>query len=76
MKKTYFKPKYVLLVPKDKGKYEQHLRRTGLFTRPEIEEAVSRVDMYLQINQDFPGYFDAVINTGELIAGRDFLWGN
>ncbi|NXB61377.1 LRGUK protein, partial [Struthidea cinerea] len=66
LKKTYFKPKYVLLVPKDKGKYEQHLRRTGLFTRPEIEEAVSRVDMYLQINQDFPGYFDAVINTDEL----------
>ncbi|KAM4782541.1 leucine-rich repeat and guanylate kinase domain-containing protein isoform 2-T2 [Cyanocitta cristata] len=66
LKKTYFKPKYILLVPKDKGKYEQHLRRTGLFSRPEIEEAVSRVDMYLQINQDFPGYFDAVINTDEL----------
>ncbi|XP_041908173.1 leucine-rich repeat and guanylate kinase domain-containing protein isoform X3 [Corvus kubaryi] len=66
LKKTYFKPKYILLVPKDKGKYEQHLRRTGLFSRPEIEEAVSRVDMYLQINQDLPGYFDAVINTDEL----------
>ncbi|NXM45703.1 LRGUK protein, partial [Gymnorhina tibicen] len=66
LKNTYFKPRYVLLVPKDKGKYEEHLRRTGLFTRPEIEEAVSRVDMYLQINQDFPGYFDAVINTDEL----------
>ncbi|XP_031962483.1 leucine-rich repeat and guanylate kinase domain-containing protein isoform X1 [Corvus moneduloides] len=66
LKKTYFKPKYILLIPKDKGKYEQHLRRTGLFSRPEIEEAVSRVDMYLQINQDLPGYFDAVINTDEL----------
>uniref|UniRef100_A0A8C3DPP1 Uncharacterized protein n=1 Tax=Corvus moneduloides TaxID=1196302 RepID=A0A8C3DPP1_CORMO len=66
LKKTYFKPKYILLIPKDKGKYEQHLRRTGLFSRPEIEEAVSRVDMYLQINQDLPGYFDAVINTAFL----------
>ncbi|NWU32794.1 LRGUK protein, partial [Dyaphorophyia castanea] len=66
LKNTYFKPRYVLLVPRDKGKYEEHLRRTGLFSRPEIEEAVSRVDMYLQINQDIPGYFDAVINTDEL----------
>ncbi|XP_066040601.1 leucine-rich repeat and guanylate kinase domain-containing protein [Chamaea fasciata] len=66
LKNTHFKPRYVLLVPMDKGKYEEHLRRTGLFSRPEIEEAVSRVDVYLQINQDFPGYFDAVINTDEL----------
>ncbi|NXE98667.1 LRGUK protein, partial [Menura novaehollandiae] len=66
LKNTYFKPRYVLLVPMDKGKYEEHLRRTGLFSRPEIEEAVSRVGTYLKINQDFPGYFDAVINTDEL----------
>ncbi|NXY16449.1 LRGUK protein, partial [Atrichornis clamosus] len=66
LKNTYFKPRYVLLVPMDKGKYEELLRRTGLFSRPEIEEAVSRVDMYLKINQDCPGYFDAVINTDEL----------
>ncbi|XP_063253205.1 leucine-rich repeat and guanylate kinase domain-containing protein isoform X2 [Prinia subflava] len=66
LKNTYFEPKYILLVPKDKGKYQEHLRRTGLFSRPEIEEAVSRVDMYLQINQDSPGYFDAVINTDDL----------
>ncbi|NWV15809.1 LRGUK protein, partial [Ptilonorhynchus violaceus] len=66
LKNTHFQPKYVLLVPKDKGKYEEHLRRTGLFSRPEIEKAVSRVDLYLQINQDFPGYFDAVINADDL----------
>uniref|UniRef100_U3KBC1 Leucine-rich repeat and guanylate kinase domain-containing protein n=2 Tax=Ficedula albicollis TaxID=59894 RepID=U3KBC1_FICAL len=66
LKNTHFKPRYILLVPKDKKKYEEHLRRTGLFSRAEIEEAVARVDMYLQINQDFPGYFHAVINTDEL----------
>ncbi|XP_062348520.1 leucine-rich repeat and guanylate kinase domain-containing protein [Cinclus cinclus] len=66
LKNTHFKPRYILLVPKDKGKYEEHLRRTGLFSRSEIEEAVSRVDMYFQINQDFPGYFHAVINTDDL----------
>lgn len=52
----------------NKVKYEGHLRRTGLFSRPEIEEAVSRVDMYIRISEDIPGYFDAVISTGELIS--------
>ncbi|XP_072774576.1 leucine-rich repeat and guanylate kinase domain-containing protein isoform X4 [Taeniopygia guttata] len=66
LKNTYFKPRYVLLVPKDKWKYGEHLRRTGLFSRAEIREAVARVDTYLQINQDFPGYFHAVIYTDEL----------
>ncbi|NWJ06189.1 LRGUK protein, partial [Crypturellus undulatus] len=66
LKNTYFEPRYILLIPMNKEKYEGHLRRKGLFSRPEIEEAVSRVDMYIQINQDLPGYFDAVINTDEL----------
>ncbi|NWX14572.1 LRGUK protein, partial [Aegotheles bennettii] len=66
LKKTYFKPRYILLVPMNKGKYEGHLRRKGLFSRAEIEEAVSRVDMYIKISEDFPGYFDGVVNTDEL----------
>ncbi|XP_026696797.1 leucine-rich repeat and guanylate kinase domain-containing protein [Athene cunicularia] len=65
LKNTYFKPRYILLVPMNKEKYEGHLRRKGLFSRPEIEEAVSRVNMYIKINQDFPGYFDAVVNTDD-----------
>uniref|UniRef100_A0A8C3K6R4 Leucine rich repeats and guanylate kinase domain containing n=1 Tax=Calidris pygmaea TaxID=425635 RepID=A0A8C3K6R4_9CHAR len=66
LKNTYFKPRYILLVPKNKEKYEGHLRRKGLFSRPEIEEAVSRVDMYIKLSEDFPGYFDAVVNTDDL----------
>ncbi|XP_055566678.1 leucine-rich repeat and guanylate kinase domain-containing protein [Falco cherrug] len=66
LKNTYFKPRYILLVPMNKQKYEGHLRRKGLFSRPEIEEAISRVDMYIKIGQDFPGYFDAVVDTDEL----------
>ncbi|NXH09537.1 LRGUK protein, partial [Bucco capensis] len=66
LKKTYFKPRYILVVPMIKESYEGHLRRKGLFSRAQIEEAISRVDMYLQISQDFPGYFDAVVNTDEL----------
>ncbi|NXM75257.1 LRGUK protein, partial [Serilophus lunatus] len=66
LKCTHFKPRYILVVPRDKAKYGEHLRRTGLFSRPQMEEAVSRVDMYLKLSQDFPGYFDAVLNTDEL----------
>ncbi|XP_021239953.1 leucine-rich repeat and guanylate kinase domain-containing protein isoform X3 [Numida meleagris] len=66
LKNTYFKPRYILVVPMNKVKYEGHLRRKGLFSRPEIEEAVSRVDMYIKISEDIPGYFDAVISADEL----------
>ncbi|KAL7979866.1 hypothetical protein Chor_008204 [Crotalus horridus] len=33
--------------------------------RPEIEEALRRVDMYTRMNQDFPGFFDAAINVDD-----------
>nr|DBA31414.1 TPA: hypothetical protein GDO54_007270 [Pyxicephalus adspersus] len=66
LKSSYFKPRYILLLPMNKEKYEGWLRRKGLFTRPEIDVAVSRVDMYIKIHQDCPGYFDAVINTDDL----------
>ncbi|KAM9311766.1 leucine-rich repeat and guanylate kinase domain-containing protein [Gastrophryne carolinensis] len=66
LKNYYFKPRYILLLPMNKERYEGWLRRKGLFTRSEIEVAVSRVDMYMKIHQDFPGYFDAVINTDDL----------
>lgn len=57
----------------NKEKYEGWLRRKGLFTRPEIDVAVSRVDMYIKIHQDCPGYFDAVINTGNSRLFRSFF---
>ncbi|XP_063998818.1 leucine-rich repeat and guanylate kinase domain-containing protein [Pogoniulus pusillus] len=66
LKNTYFKPRYILLVPMNKEKYEGHLRRKGLFSRPEIEEAVSRVDMYIKMSQEIPGFFDAVVNTDDM----------
>ncbi|XP_069318411.1 leucine-rich repeat and guanylate kinase domain-containing protein [Eulemur rufifrons] len=66
LKYSYFEPRYILVVPMDKKKYEGYLRRKGLFSRAEIEFAVSRVDLYIKINQKFPGYFDAVINADDL----------
>ncbi|XP_075810102.1 leucine-rich repeat and guanylate kinase domain-containing protein isoform X3 [Microtus pennsylvanicus] len=66
LKYSYFEPRYILVVPMDKEKYEGYLRRKGLFSRAEIDFAVSRVDLYIKINQKFPGYFDAVINADDL----------
>uniref|UniRef100_A0A673T3T0 Leucine-rich repeat and guanylate kinase domain-containing protein n=1 Tax=Suricata suricatta TaxID=37032 RepID=A0A673T3T0_SURSU len=66
LKYSYFEPRYILVVPMNKEKYEGYLRRKGLFSRLEIEFAVSRVDLYIKINQEFPGYFDAVINADDL----------
>ncbi|XP_033049227.1 leucine-rich repeat and guanylate kinase domain-containing protein isoform X3 [Trachypithecus francoisi] len=66
LKYSYFEPRYILVVPMNKEKYEGYLRRKGLFSRAEIEFAVSRVDLYIKINQNFPGYFDAVINADDL----------
>uniref|UniRef100_A0A4X2L9S4 Guanylate kinase-like domain-containing protein n=1 Tax=Vombatus ursinus TaxID=29139 RepID=A0A4X2L9S4_VOMUR len=65
LKHSYFEPRYILLVPMNKEKYEGNLRRMGLFSRSEIEFSVSRVDYYVRINQENPGYFDALINTGD-----------
>uniref|UniRef100_A0A8I3WRE6 Leucine-rich repeat and guanylate kinase domain-containing protein n=1 Tax=Callithrix jacchus TaxID=9483 RepID=A0A8I3WRE6_CALJA len=66
LKYSYFEPRYILVVPMNKEKYEGYLRRKGLFSRAEIEFSVSRVDIYIKINQKFPGYFDAVINADDL----------
>ncbi|XP_040271682.1 leucine-rich repeat and guanylate kinase domain-containing protein [Bufo bufo] len=66
LKNSYFEPRCILLLPMNKEKYEGWLRRKGLFTRPEIDVAVSRVDMYMKIHQDHPGFFDAIINTDDL----------
>ncbi|ETE57128.1 Leucine-rich repeat and guanylate kinase domain-containing protein, partial [Ophiophagus hannah] len=65
LKNSYFEPRYILLIPVNKEKYGGHLRRMGLFSRPEIEEALCRVDMYTGVNQDFPGFFDAIINVDD-----------
>ncbi|XP_068406207.1 leucine-rich repeat and guanylate kinase domain-containing protein isoform X1 [Eschrichtius robustus] len=73
LKHSYFEPRYILVVPMDKKKYEGYLRRKGLFSRIEIEFAVSRVDLYIKINQKYPGYFDAVVNADDLDVAYENL---
>nr|XP_005997396.2 PREDICTED: leucine-rich repeat and guanylate kinase domain-containing protein [Latimeria chalumnae] len=63
LKNTYFEPRYILLIPMDKEQYEKRLMRRGLYSRSEVNVAVARVDTYVKMNQDLPGYFDTVINV-------------
>ncbi|XP_072419006.1 leucine-rich repeat and guanylate kinase domain-containing protein isoform X2 [Chiloscyllium punctatum] len=67
LKKTYFEPRYILLIPMRKEKHRKRLLLRGLYDQSQIDFAVSRVDTYISMNQDHPGYFDAVINSDDLM---------
>ncbi|XP_051890191.1 LOW QUALITY PROTEIN: leucine-rich repeat and guanylate kinase domain-containing protein [Pristis pectinata] len=67
LKKTYLEPRYILLIPQDMKEHEKRLWIRGLYKESQINHAISTVDNYIQMNQKFPGYFDAVINSDELI---------
>lgn len=66
LKNTYFEPRYILLVPTDREGYGKRLRRRGLYTREQMDSALSRIDAYVCLNREHPGYFDNVITCGEL----------
>ncbi|XP_078275659.1 LOW QUALITY PROTEIN: leucine-rich repeat and guanylate kinase domain-containing protein, partial [Rhinoraja longicauda] len=66
LKRTYLEPRYILLIPNNKEEHKKRLRIRGVFNESQINHAISRVDNYISANQDFPGYFDAVINFDEL----------
>ncbi|XP_055509578.1 leucine-rich repeat and guanylate kinase domain-containing protein-like [Leucoraja erinacea] len=66
LKMTYFEPRYILLIPNNKEEHEKRLRFRGVLNESQINRALSKVDNYISINQEFPGYFDAVINSDEL----------
>ncbi|XP_036375567.1 leucine-rich repeat and guanylate kinase domain-containing protein [Megalops cyprinoides] len=61
LKNTYFEPRYVLLIPTDREEYARRLRRRALYSRAQIDNAVSRIDAYVHVNREHPGYFDNVI---------------
>ncbi|XP_059510480.1 leucine-rich repeat and guanylate kinase domain-containing protein isoform X2 [Stegostoma tigrinum] len=67
LKKTYFEPRYILLIPMSKEKHKKRLLLRGLYDQSQIDFAVSRVGTYISMTQDNPGYFDAVINSDDLM---------
>ncbi|XP_041059070.1 leucine-rich repeat and guanylate kinase domain-containing protein [Carcharodon carcharias] len=67
LKKTYLEPRYILLIPMKREEHEKRLQLRGLYSKSHIDFALSRIENYIRINQDYPGYFDAVINSDDLM---------
>uniref|UniRef100_UPI00398F830C leucine-rich repeat and guanylate kinase domain-containing protein isoform X2 n=1 Tax=Pristiophorus japonicus TaxID=55135 RepID=UPI00398F830C len=67
LKKTYLDPRYILLIPMNKEVHVKRLQLRGLYNESQIDFATSRVESYITMNQKYPGYFDAVINTDDLL---------
>ncbi|XP_047246107.1 leucine-rich repeat and guanylate kinase domain-containing protein isoform X5 [Girardinichthys multiradiatus] len=61
LKKSCFKPRYILLVPTQVDKFISQLKSLNKYTPPQIDHAVQRVDLYLHTNEQRPGFFDNVI---------------
>uniref|UniRef100_A0A3Q3VV47 Guanylate kinase-like domain-containing protein n=1 Tax=Mola mola TaxID=94237 RepID=A0A3Q3VV47_MOLML len=61
LKKSYFEPRYILLIPTQEEKYISHLKKRGLYTPAQIDVAVSRIEVYASTNRQRPGFFDNVI---------------
>ncbi|XP_054910799.1 leucine-rich repeat and guanylate kinase domain-containing protein-like isoform X2 [Poeciliopsis prolifica] len=61
LKKTCFKPRYILLIPTEIEKLITHLKSTNRYTQPQIDLAVQRVALYSKTNEERPGFFDNVI---------------
>ncbi|XP_072327219.1 leucine-rich repeat and guanylate kinase domain-containing protein isoform X2 [Scyliorhinus torazame] len=67
LKKTYLEPRYILLIPMKTEEHQRRLHLRGLYTKSQIDFATSRVESYISMNQDYPGYFDAVISSDNLM---------
>ncbi|XP_070559088.1 leucine-rich repeat and guanylate kinase domain-containing protein-like [Ptychodera flava] len=63
LKHTYFEPRYVLILPLDKNIHSQRLHERGHYTVPQVEQIIHRNDLYKEINQQHPGFFDMTIDS-------------
>lgn len=74
LKNTHFEPRYVLIMPFDPSVHEQKLKESGNLSTTEIQQiSKSRANMYKEINQENPGYFDMTINADKLAEAYDRL---
>ncbi|KAF6733894.1 Leucine-rich repeat and guanylate kinase domain-containing protein [Oryzias melastigma] len=61
LKKSCFKPRFVLIIPSQEENYRSHLKSRGLYTPAQIDAAVSRVELYIRTKEQHPGFFDNVV---------------
>ncbi|XP_017566779.1 leucine-rich repeat and guanylate kinase domain-containing protein isoform X2 [Pygocentrus nattereri] len=63
LKNSYFEPRYVLLIPTSTKEYISRMKARGLYSNGQIDTAVSRINLYVKINKERPGFFDSVISS-------------
>ncbi|XP_078798406.1 leucine-rich repeat and guanylate kinase domain-containing protein isoform X5 [Oryzias latipes] len=61
LKKSCFKPRFILVIPSQEENYISHLKSRSLYTPAQIDAAVSRIDLYIRTNEQHPGFFDNVV---------------
>ncbi|XP_037315692.2 leucine-rich repeat and guanylate kinase domain-containing protein [Pungitius pungitius] len=61
LKNSHFEPRYILLIPTRVDKYTENLKSSGLDTAAQIEQAMSRVELYASTHRHRLGFFDNVI---------------
>jgi len=65
-KKSFFEPRYLLLLPKSEEVHEDRLRSFYQMPDEEVKRVMSRREMYVRVNQDKPGFFDQVIDADDI----------
>lgn len=71
LKKSYFEPRYILLLPTQLEKYINRLKSLEVYTPAQIDVEVSRVELYANTNSQRPRFFDYVIPCG--IGKKTFI---
>ncbi|GFR95894.1 leucine-rich repeat and guanylate kinase domain-containing protein [Elysia marginata] len=66
LKNTYLEPRYVLILPLNSEDHERRLRERGIYTEEQIARTLKRADMYVQHNQEHPGFFDMMICSDDI----------
>uniref|UniRef100_A0A3B5ME94 Guanylate kinase-like domain-containing protein n=1 Tax=Xiphophorus couchianus TaxID=32473 RepID=A0A3B5ME94_9TELE len=66
LKKTCFRPRYILLIPTEIETFITHMKSTNRYTQSQIDLAVQRVPLYSKTNEERPGFFDNVIPSGKM----------
>ncbi|XP_015259340.1 PREDICTED: leucine-rich repeat and guanylate kinase domain-containing protein-like, partial [Cyprinodon variegatus] len=61
LKKTYFEPRYILLIPTQMEKFISHLKSLKLHPPAQIDFALKRVALYINTSEQRPGFFNNII---------------
>lgn len=64
LKKSFFEPRYILLLPTQLEKYINHLKSLEVYTPAQTDVEVSLVELYANTNSQRPRFFDYVIPCG------------